>query len=171
MIVLTYIFRFIWFIALILIQVLIGNNFCLGGYATPFIYIYFILKLDADASRNSLMLWAFALGFIIDVFSNTLGMNTAAVVLLAFFRPPLLNLFVSHDITDLHIPSAQTMGRISYWKYILTSIFIHHSILFSLAFFSFSNTAGLLLRILTSSLITFVCIIAIDAIRGIRKRK
>jgi hypothetical protein len=27
------------------------------------------------------------------------------------------------------------------------------------------------LRILTSSLITFVCIIAIDAIRGIRKRK
>ncbi|KAA6337014.1 hypothetical protein EZS27_014870 [termite gut metagenome] len=165
MIVFTYIFRCIWFIALIFIQVLIGNNICIGGYATPFIYIYFILKLDSDASRNSLMLWAFSLGFIIDVFSNTLGMNMAAVVLLAFLRPLLLSLYTSRDNIDLNVPSVQTMGRIPYWKYIITSILIHHSILFSLEFFSFSNIGGLLLRILTGSLLTFVCIIAIDSIR------
>jgi rod shape-determining protein MreD len=145
--------------------VLIGNNICIGGYATPFIYIYFILKLDSDASRNSLMIWAFSLGFIIDIFSNTLGMNTVAVVLLAFLRPLFLNLFISRDSTNLNIPSIRTMGRIPYWKYLITSIFIHHSILLSLEFFSFSDMGGLLLRILTGSLLTFVFIIAIDSIR------
>ncbi|KAA6312043.1 hypothetical protein EZS27_036956, partial [termite gut metagenome] len=119
MIVLTYIFRIIWFIALIFVQILIGNIINLGGYATPFIYIYFILKLDSDASRNSLMLWAFSLGFIIDIFSDTLGVNTAAIVLLAFLRPLLLNLFISRDSMDLNIPSIRTMGKIPYFKYII----------------------------------------------------
>ncbi|KAA6344267.1 hypothetical protein EZS27_008084 [termite gut metagenome] len=165
MIIFSYIFRWIWFITLILIQVLICNNICIGGYATPFLYIYFILKLDSSTSRNSLMFWAFLLGFIIDLFSNTLGMNTIAIVLLAFLRPFLLRLFVSRDNMNISIPSARTMGRIPFNKYIATSVFLHHTVLLTIEFFSFSGIGELLLRIFAGSLLTFIFIIAVDSIR------
>ena len=57
--IITYIHRIGWFIGLVLLQVLILNNVHIAGYATPFLYIYFILKFNSGTSRNELMLWAF----------------------------------------------------------------------------------------------------------------
>ena len=82
-----YIHRMGWFVGLVLLQVLILNNVHIAGYATPFLYVYFILKFASGTSRNELMLWAFFLGLAIDIFSNTPGMNAAATVFLAFVRP------------------------------------------------------------------------------------
>ena len=95
--IITYIHRIGWFIGLVLLQVLILNNVHIAGYATPFLYIYFILKFNSGTSRNELMLWAFFFGLTIDVFSDTPGMNAAATVLLAFLRPSLLRLFTPRD--------------------------------------------------------------------------
>ena len=67
--IITYIHRIGWFIGLVLLQVLILNNVHIAGYATPFLYIYFILKFNSGTSRNELMLWAFFFGLTIDVFS------------------------------------------------------------------------------------------------------
>ena len=66
-----YIHRMGWFVGLVLLQVLILNNVHIAGYATPFLYVYFILKFASGTSRNELMLWAFFLGLAIDIFSNT----------------------------------------------------------------------------------------------------
>ena len=74
------------------VAVLILNNVHIVGYATPFLYIYLILKFESDTPRNALMLWAFFLGLAVDVFSDTPGMNAAATVLLAFLRPTFLRL-------------------------------------------------------------------------------
>ena len=82
--IITYIHRIGWFIGLVLLQVLILNSVHIAGYATPFLYIYFILKFSSGTSRNELMLWAFFFGLTIDIFSDTPGMNAAATVLLAF---------------------------------------------------------------------------------------
>ena len=60
--IITYIHRIGWFIGLVLLQVLILNNVHIAGYATPFLYIYFILKFNSGTSRNELMLWAFFFG-------------------------------------------------------------------------------------------------------------
>ncbi|KAA6349756.1 hypothetical protein EZS27_002839 [termite gut metagenome] len=166
MIILSHIFRFIWFIVLILIQVLICNKVSLGGYAIPFLYIYFILKLSSSTSRNGLMLWAFFLGFIIDIFCDTPGMNTIATVLLAFLRPTLLRLFISRGYISMMIPSAKTMGRLSFNKYVAASILLHHSVLLTIEYFSFSGIAGLLFRIPLGSLLTFLVIIAVEGIRN-----
>ena len=54
--IITYIHRSGWFIGLVLLQVLILNNVHIAGYATPFLYIYFILKFNSGTSRNELML-------------------------------------------------------------------------------------------------------------------
>ena len=61
--IITYIHRIGWFIGLVLLQVLILNSVHIAGYATPFLYIYFILKFSSGTSRNELMLWAFFLPF------------------------------------------------------------------------------------------------------------
>ena len=82
--IITYIHRIGWFIGLVLLQVLILNNVHIAGYATPFLYIYFILKFNSGTSRNELMLWAFFFGLTIDVFSDTPGMNAAATVFLLY---------------------------------------------------------------------------------------
>ena len=66
--IITYIHRIGWFIGLVLLQVLILNNVHIAGYATPFLYIYFILKFASGTSRNELMLWAFFFGLTIDIF-------------------------------------------------------------------------------------------------------
>ena len=80
-----YLHKSAWFIGLLLLQVLVLNNvYILDGYATPLLYIYLVLKMNSDVSRNALMGWAFVLGLAVDLFSDTPGMNAAASMLLFF---------------------------------------------------------------------------------------
>lgn len=163
--ILTYLHRIGWFISLILLQVLLLNNIHIAGYATPFLYIYFILKFDSDTSRNELMLWAFFMGLFIDIFSNTPGMNAAASVFLAFIRPSLLRLFTPRDIIDGIEPSFKSMGVSSFLKYMVVSVFVQSAVLLTIEFFSFSNILLLLLRVFACTLLTVSCMIAVEGIR------
>ena len=160
----NYLHKIGWFIGLVLLQVLILNNVHIAGYATPFLYIYLILKFESDTPRNALMLWAFFLGLAVDVFSDTPGMNAAATVLLAFLRPTFLRLFVPRDTLDTLVP-AITMGILPFLKYLVVSVLIHHGLLLTLEFFSFAHIGTLLLRIAASTLLTVTCIMAVEGIR------
>mgnify|MGYP002095706771 CR=1 FL=1 len=163
----NYLHKIGWFIGLVLLQVLILNNVHIAGYATPFLYIYLILKFESDTPRNALMLWAFFLGLAVDVFSDTPGMNAAAIptVLLAFLRPTFLRLFVPRDTLDTLVPAIRTMGILPFLKYLVVSVLIHHGLLLTLEFFSFAHIGTLLLRIAASTLLTVTCIMAVEGIR------
>ena len=137
----------------------------IAGYATPFLYIYFILKFNSGTSRNELMLWAFFFGLTIDVFSDTPGMNAAATVLLAFLRPSLLRLFTPRDNQDNLVPSFKSMGITPFLKYTTASVFIHSLALLSIEFFSFSGIWLLLLRVALCTVLTVTCIVAVEGIR------
>ncbi|MDD3039332.1 rod shape-determining protein MreD [Bacteroides sp.] len=163
--IITFIHRIGWFLGLVLLQVLILNNVHIAGYATPFLYIYFILKLSSGTSRNELMLWAFFLGLTIDIFADTPGMNAAATVWLAFLRPSLLRLFTPRDTLDSIVPSFKTMGIAPFLKYTTTSVFIHSLALLTIEFFSFSSILLLLLRVALCTLLTVTCIVAVEGIR------
>nr|WP_302830337.1 rod shape-determining protein MreD [uncultured Bacteroides sp.] len=162
---LNYLHKIGWFIGLVLLQVLILNNVHIAGYATPFLYIYLILKFESDTPRNVLMLWAFFLGLTVDIFSDTPGMNASATVLLAFLRPTFLRLFVPRDTLDTLVPAISTMGVSPFLKYLVVSVFVHHGMLLTIEFFSFAHIGTLLLRIVASTLLTVVCIMAIEGIR------
>jgi rod shape-determining protein MreD len=155
-----------WFIGLLLLQVLILNNVNIGGYATPFLYIYLLLKFESETSRNTLLLWGFVLGLMVDIFSDTLGMNTIATVALAMCQPFCLHLYVSRDTTETMVPSLSGMGFTSFTKYAFTCILLHHTILYMVEFFSSAHLGDMLLRILTGSLLTLLCILAIESARG-----
>ena len=109
--------RIAWFVGLVLVQVLMLNNICLFGLATPFIYIYFLLVLDKDTDRNALMVMAFLLGLTVDVFSNTPGVTAGASVLVAFMRPGLLRLFSPRDEYENFEPGIYTLGVWAFVRY------------------------------------------------------
>ena len=52
----TYLNRFLWWTTLVLLQVFFFNHIHLLGYATPFIYLYIVVKMSSDTNRNALML-------------------------------------------------------------------------------------------------------------------
>jgi rod shape-determining protein MreD len=154
-----------WALGLVLLQVLILNNIHIGEFATPFLYVYFVLKLSSDTPRNQQMLWAFGIGLVIDIFDNTVGMNAAAFVLMAFVRPTFLRLFTPRDTYDSFIPSKRIMGTASFMRYLVVCVLIHHMALLTIESFSFISIGMLGLRILLSTALTILCIVAIEWFR------
>ena len=84
----------ILYAVILLIQVLLLNHINLWGYATPFLYIWLILKLPYDMPRGLVITLGFITGLIIDIFCNTPGMHAFATTTLAFMRLPILHLFI-----------------------------------------------------------------------------
>ena len=86
------------FIALAFIQVFIFNNIHLTNYGiVPVVYILYIILLPFETPKWLVMVLAFLIGISIDVFSDTLGLNAATSVLIAFIRPGVLNSLAPRD--------------------------------------------------------------------------
>ena len=134
--IITYLRRIKWFIALVLIQVLVLNNVHIAGFATPYIYIYLILKMSSGTSRSEMMLWGFFLGLTIDMFSDTPGMNAAATTFIAFIRPLFLRLFSMRDSTDEYVPAIKAIGVSPFVKYVILCVLLHHTALLMIESFS-----------------------------------
>lgn len=162
---LTYLQRIEWFIGLVLLQVLVLNHMHINGYATPFFFIYFVLKYNSGVSRNVLMIWAFLLGLTVDILGNTPGMNAAAATVLAFMREPVLRLVTLRDGVEDFEPGIKSMGFSPFFRYILLCTFLFCTILLVIDTFSFFNLPVLLLKILTDASITIICILCAEAIR------
>lgn len=161
----TVINRVLWLVGMVLLQTLVLNNINAFGYATPYLYIYVILTMEVESSKNSTMLWAFALGLLIDILSDTPGINAAASVLIAFIRIPILKLYALHESIEQGKPSIKSIGIGAFSKYIATCILLHHTILTLLFYFDLSNMGDIMLRIIMSSALTVLFIIIIDNIR------
>jgi rod shape-determining protein MreD len=148
------------FIILVLIQVLVLNNIRFGGYVNPYLYVLFILMLPYETPGWLLLLSSFFLGYAIDSFTNTPGMHTAASVFMAFCRPFILKLVVSNpDDAPDSFPSVSDMGFRTFFTYALLLVFIHHTTLFLLEIFRFSEILVTLLRSGISTVFTMLLII------------
>lgn len=157
--------RVAWFVGLVLVQILLLNKIYLFGLATPFVYVYFILVMDKEMDKNKLMLLAFVLGLVVDVFCNTPGVNAGASVLLAFSRERLLRLFMPREEFENFEPSIRSMGVWPFLRYAFLAVLLHHSALFLLEAFSFAHIGYLLLRILCSALLTVMLVMSIEFVR------
>ncbi len=158
----------VWLLVLVFLQVLILNNILLFEYATPFLYIYLLFFMDSSlVSKNQLMIWAFVLGLLVDIGANTLGMHTAATVFLAFTRPTLLKVFSQpNEDAEAIRPTIKNMTSGGYFKYILFGTLIHHTLLISIEYFKVTSLFTLSLRILFSTLLTTICIFAVERVRS-----
>lgn len=152
-----------YFVVLVLVQVLVLNNIHFLRVATPFLYIYFIMKMPVGVSRTSLVFFSFLIGLTIDTFSNTPGMHAAACTLAGFVRQPLIQLFMGKDLPEGIYPSYQTFGYGGFFRYALSFVVIHHGALFLIESLTLFDPLFLVIRILSSVATTTLLICTIEA--------
>ncbi len=155
----------LFFLLLVLLQVWVFNRIHLFGVATPLFYIYFILKLPIDMGRNWLLLISYLLGFVVDAFGYTLGINMLACTILGFSRHYLIGFFAPRDMVNSYVPSADTFGMSLFIRYASLSVLIHHIVFFITESSSLSDPFMIILRILGSSLLTVLLIFGSEQLK------
>jgi rod shape-determining protein MreD len=151
---------FVRFIVLVLLQIVVLNNVQLNGYINPYLYVLFILMLPVKIPRLLLLFIAFMTGFVIDIFSNTMGMHSGACVFMAFCRPGVLRLIAPREGYEAEaVPSVKEMSFNWFLLYAGVLILLHHLFLFYMEVFRFSELFSTLLRILFSSVATLSLVI------------
>lgn len=164
-----YIYDLLSFVVLILLQVLLFNNIHLFGIAMPVFYIYFLIKLPLGRSPFFVVISAFVMGLIIDIFMNTPGMNAAATTLVATFRKPILGLFFPREEYEDFVPSLHIAAG-PFIRFCFFFIILHQTLLFFIESFTFFNAINTLLRIAASSVLTIILILTIDSLIFNRKK-
>lgn len=152
-----------YFVVLVLIQILVLNNIHFLRMATPFLYLYFIIKMPVGTSQTKVVFFSFLIGFVIDLFSNTGGMHAAACTFAGFVRQPLINFFMGKDLAEGIYPSYRTFGYGGFFRYVLAFVLIHHVALFLIESLTFFDPLFLALRIVASVLTTTLLICTIEA--------
>lgn len=156
----------IWFVVLLLLQVLVFNHIHIRGYATPFPFIYLLLILHSQTARWVYIAIGFALGLMLDVCSNTLGECAAAATLLGLASPSLLRAFAPTDQGDDGFePSAHSMKWSGFVKYALGASLLFNIAFYTMECFSLLHPIALALHIVGSTLITLIILCAIERVR------
>jgi len=159
------------FLFSLFVQVLLFDNVYIIGNISIYLYIYIILILPIEMNKFTLLLLSFILGLSIDLFNSTPGLNAAATVCLAYFRPMVLKLYIpSNGYEANKNPGIKNYGFYWFLRYAISLILIHHSTLILLEYFSFSHFFHTVLKILIASVLTLLFIILID-FNFIRNRK
>lgn len=167
----TFIHFLVLFIVMVLVQV-VCNNICLFGVAVPILYIYFIVRLPINISRNWTMTLAFLLGLIIDIFANTQGMHALASTITAVCRQTVFGLYFSRedDLAD-PIPSIKTLGSPVFLKYLFSMVLLHCTLLFIIQAFTLHHISITILRIIFSTLLSTLLIFGIDSLISSREKR
>jgi len=79
------------FVLILIVQGLIFNKFDLFGLYDPHISIIFVLIFPIKTNRIFFLIISFFFGLILDYFSNSIGINAAAFVTIAFLKPYIMN--------------------------------------------------------------------------------
>jgi rod shape-determining protein MreD len=153
-------------ILLILLQILVLNNIRFGGFVNPYVYIMIILLLPSVTPAWLVLIISFLTGLIIDLFSGSPGMHASATLLAGFSRPFVLRLISPSDGYE----SGSDLSMAAYgfrWFFIYAAIIvlIHHTTLFFLEVFRFTDFFRTILRILLSSLFTVGFILLLEYYR------
>lgn len=149
----------VMFVTLVLIQVLVLNQVQFSGFVNPYIYILFVMLLPLHSPKYAVLLLGFLMGFTIDIFSNSMGVHSAATTLIAFVRPAVIR-----SISNREEDRSEYLGlkQNSFWwflYYTVIMVFIHHLAFFFIEVFSFSDFFGTLYRVFLSSFFSIFVIV------------
>jgi len=152
------------FFFIILLQGLILNRISLGGphfnYFSILFYPILIMLLPMKTSRSVLLLIAFGLGFIIDLFYESPGVHMGACVFIAFVRPWVLKIMEPRGGFPVNSnPNAQDFGLVWFLQYsgVLLALFLFFY--FSVEVFNYSRFFEILLKTISSFVVSFLAIL------------
>jgi len=160
-----YTYLIVSFIAYVLAQVLFVKNLVLFDTAFCFIYIGFILMMPFQIGSIVLLLAGMITGLVVDVFYDSLGVNMAATVLIAFIRPLWLRAVTPRGgYEDVNMPVLIQMGFPWFITYAIPLIFIHHLVLFYVEAGGLHMFFYTLLKAIFSTILTFIVLTIVQYI-------
>lgn len=154
-------------VSMILVQVLVCNHIMLFSLAVPIIFFYPILRLPMSMSVKAVMTVAFFIGLIMDIFSDTPGVNTISCTVLAVVRRPVFHSFTGNDEALAGVsPCIATLGFWTLFKYLLICTPIYCLLSIGLEYFTFVSLQRTLSIIGASSLLSFILMLGVDSLTG-----
>ena len=151
------------FFVLVLLQVLIVRNINFGTYFIMLPYALFIISLPFETPRLLILALSFILGTSIDIFYSTPGLHATACTTMGFARYYILKYISPREGYDVVVqPTIEDMGLEWFIKYAGVLILIHHVVFFYFEVFSVDEFFRTLLRVILSSIGTFLLVYIIQ---------
>lgn len=147
------------FIVLVLLQVLILNKINLFGHLNPMVYIVWVFLFPVRKNKTAFLLLSFLLGLTIDFFSDSGGIHAAATLFIAFYRLSLLEFILRKTDFDYLLFNLRAISFSKAFFYIAISTLIHHTIVFSLEYFSFHEFTTIIYNTFLTSIFTIFTIL------------
>ncbi len=154
--------RTILFFAFVLIQAVILGRIHLFGVATPLLYVYFVTMFPRNYPKWAILLWSFLMGLLVDTSTNTPGLATASLTLIAVIQPYFVELFVPRDSVDNLEPSLATLDPLKYSYYVIALVLLYCLVFYSLEMFNFFNLIHWALCVGGSTVITLALIFTFE---------
>ena len=153
------------YILVMALQVLLFDQLQLLGACHPYIYVLCLLMMPITLPHSVDMILGAAAGIIMDIFCNSLGVHTAACILVMFIRPYLIGAIVSDKDRLNEQINLHTIGMEALVKYVIIMVLIHHLTIFLLAAWSWHHIGIVALETIVSSTVTILIIIGYNALR------
>lgn len=153
------------YILVMVLQVLLFNQLQLWGACHPYIYILCLLMMPITLPHSVDMIIGAAVGLVMDVFCNSLGVHTAACILLMYVRPYLIGALVNDKDRLNEQISLRAIGMEALLKYVVILVVLHHLTVFLLAAWSWAHISFVLLETFVSSVITILLILGYNTLR------
>ena len=150
---------------LCLVQALVCNRIHLFGCATVLLHVYFVVMIPRNYPRWAILLWSFCLGLSVDIFSNTPGMAAAALTLVGFLQPFLLNLFIPREAPENMKTAVSTLGFTKFLTYAAMLVSVYCLAFFTIEAFCFFNWQQWALNIAGTTLLTLLLLMVLESIR------
>ncbi|MDX1476880.1 MAG: hypothetical protein R3301_04205 [Saprospiraceae bacterium] len=152
------------FAVVILLQGLILRRIALGGMHFNYISILFypilLALLPIKTPRAALLLIGLGLGLTIDVFYDSLGVHASACVFTAFIRPWILQILEPRGGYPVNVnPTIRDFGAAWFMQYMGTLLALHLLFYFSVEVFTFVYIGQILLKTVTSFIVSFMAIL------------
>jgi rod shape-determining protein MreD len=144
------------FISLVLLQVLILNHINLFGYLNPLVYISWVFLFPIRKNKSLFLITSFLLGLSIDFFSDSGGINAAAILFIAFLRLSILKAILRKSDFDYLLFNLRSLSIDKIFLYIATLTIMHHFIVFSLEYFSLNAFITVLKNTFFTSIFTII---------------
>lgn len=141
------------FVLLVLAQVMIFNRLNFMGFINPMVYVLFFYWYPIKTNRPLFLFLGFFLGFVIDMFSDTMALHAMAGLTLAYARPVIMRFCfgANYEFQGFTFKSTTRIQRITF---LLLLILLQHIIFFTFEILSFSHILLILKKILFTGLVT-----------------
>ncbi|ASV30667.1 rod shape-determining protein MreD [Maribacter cobaltidurans] len=164
----TFFINVVRFVLLILVQVLVFNRLNFFGFINPMVYILFLYWYPIKKNRTTFILICFFLGLLVDVFSDTLAINAAATVTIAYLRPSIMRFVfgVNYEFQSFKLNSSTKAQQ---FTFLALLVVIHHVIYFTLEIFSIANLLLILKKSITIGAASIIVCLLFSSLFSTRK--